>query len=92
MKGIFRDYNISTESTAVSILKNSVVLSKTTSSIKLYKTKNAVDVMLCMKFVATQTLLVKMHILVRHLNHYSIVLNNTVHLVTMEMIKQSSNT
>ena len=48
--------------------------------------------MLCMKFVASQTLLVKMHTLVRNLNHYSIVLSNTVDLVTMEMIQQSSNT
>ena len=43
-------------------------------------------------FVTTQTLLVKMHILVRHVNHYSIVLNNTVDIVTMEVIQQSSNT
>ena len=39
-----------------------------------------------MKLVANQSLLVKMRILVRHLNHYSIVLNST-----MEMIQQSSS-
>ena len=33
-----------------------------------------------------------MHTLLRHLNHNSIVLDNTVHLATMEMIQQSSNT
>ena len=47
--------------------------------------------MLCMKFVETQTLLVKMHIFVRYLNHYSVVLANTVDLVTIEMIQHSSN-
>ena len=44
-----------------------------------------------MKFVATQTLLVKVHILVRHLNHCCSVLSNTVDLATMEIIQQSSN-
>ena len=43
--------------------------------------------MLCMKFVATQTLYVKEHILVSHPNHYGIVLSNTADLVTMEMIQ-----
>ena len=33
-----------------------------------------------------------MHILVRHLNHHSIVLSNTAGLVTMETIQQSPST
>ena len=45
--------------------------------------------MLCMKFAATQTLIVKRNILVRHPNHNRIVLNNTVDLVTMEICQQS---
>ena len=52
----------------------------------------AVEVMLCMKFAATQCLLVKMHILERHLNPYFIVYDSTVDLVTMEMIQQYSGT
>ena len=58
----------------------------------LMRRKKAVKLMLCMKFVAAQALFVKMHILVRHLNHYSIVLNNAVDLVTMKMVQPSSNT
>ena len=48
--------------------------------------------MLCMKFAETQTLLVKMHILVRHPNHHNIIINNTVDLITVELIQQSLNT
>ena len=48
--------------------------------------------MLCMKFVATQTMLAEMDILVKNLNHYSIVLYYTVDRVTIELIQQSSNT
>ena len=85
MKRIFQDYDNSTQFTAVITLKNSLVHHRD-------KQQKAVKVMLCMKFVATLTLPVMMHALVRHLNHYSIVLDNIVDVVTMEMIKQSSNT
>ena len=65
---------------------------RTLNFILRIKNKKAVKEMLCMEFVAAKTLLAKLHILVRHLNHYSIVLGNTVDLVAMEMIQQSSNT
>ena len=79
MKRIFQGYDISMQLTAANTSKNSLF-------------QKAVKVTLCMKFAATQTLLVKMHILVRNLNHYSIFLDNTADLATMEMIQQSSNT
>ena len=53
--------------------------------------RKAVKVILRMKFVATQTLLVKRHILMRHPDHYSIDLNSTVVLATMVMIQQTHN-
>ena len=83
MKQIFQDY-ISTRFTPVNTLKNILVDPKD-------KHQKAIKVILCTKFAATQTLLVKRCILVRHPNHYN-VLNNTVDLVTMKMIQQSLNT
>ena len=58
-----KHYDISTLFIPVNTLNNFLVHPKD-------KQKKAVKVMLCMKFVTTQTLLVKMHILVRHLKHH----------------------
>ena len=76
---------ISTQFTPVSTLGNSLVHPRGKQQ---QSRQSNVGYEIC----ATQTLLVKMHILVRHLNHYSIVLNNTVDLVTTKMIQQSSST
>ena len=44
-----------------------------------------------MKFVATQTLLVKRHALVRYPNYLKVVLSNIVDIVEMKIRQQSSN-
>ena len=84
IKEFFQDNDITTQSTQVNTQWNSRVHPND-------KQKNVVKVMLCMKFVATQTLLVMMHILVGHLIPYNIAVDNIGDLVTMEMIQQSSN-
>ena len=79
------DYDISMQFTAVSTLKNSLVYPNDKQ--QQCHQSNVVYEICC-----NPNFFVKMHILVRHLNHYNIVLNNTVDLVTIEMIQRSSST
>ena len=81
MTRIFQHYDVSTQLTPVNTSNNSLVHTED-------KRNKAVKVMLCMKFAATQSMLVMIHILVKLLNHHSIVLDNTVELATMKMIQQ----
>ena len=77
MMRIFQYFYISTQLTPVSTLRNSLVHPKDTQRKRCQS-----DVLY--EFCATKTLFVKMHILMNHLNHYSIVLDNAVDIATTD--------
>ena len=83
MKRFFQDYDMSTQLTAVITLQNSLFHPK----YKQHKSRlgNVVHEICCNLNSACQDAYIGE-------TSHSIVLNNTVHLVTMEMIQQSSST